>query len=79
MIDDMLVGDAAVHAGNVTKEYVAGPIRPMADPLLEGSKAEAVGETKAGEGAASGSPWGHAKTRPGYRASFTPRGAGGPL
>jgi hypothetical protein len=25
-----------VHADNVTKENVAEPIRPMADPLLEG-------------------------------------------
>ena len=35
MINDMLVVDAVVHAGNVTKENVAEPIRPMADPLIE--------------------------------------------
>jgi predicted TIM-barrel fold metal-dependent hydrolase len=35
MINDMLVVDAVVHAGNVTKENVAEPIQPMADPLLE--------------------------------------------
>ena len=35
MIDDMLVVDAVVHAANVTKENVAEPIQPMADPLLE--------------------------------------------
>jgi uncharacterized protein len=36
MINDMLVVDAVVHAGNVTKENVAEPIQPMADSLLEG-------------------------------------------
>jgi predicted TIM-barrel fold metal-dependent hydrolase len=35
MIDDMLVVDAVVHAVNVTKENVAEPVRPMADPLIE--------------------------------------------
>src|SRR5918999_2056846 len=35
MIDDMLVVDAVVHAGNVTRENVAEPIQPMADPLIE--------------------------------------------
>jgi hypothetical protein len=36
MIDDMLVGDAVVHADNVTKENVAGPIRPMAESAARG-------------------------------------------
>jgi uncharacterized protein len=36
MIDGMLVVDGVVHAGNVTKENVAEPVQPMADPLLEG-------------------------------------------
>jgi uncharacterized protein len=35
MINGMLVVDAVVHAANVTKENVAEPIQPMADPLLE--------------------------------------------
>jgi uncharacterized protein len=35
MINGMLVVDAVVHASNATKENVAPPIQPMADPLLE--------------------------------------------
>ncbi|MDQ3893895.1 MAG: amidohydrolase family protein [Actinomycetota bacterium] len=35
MINDMLVVDAAVHAANGSKENIAEPILPMADPLLE--------------------------------------------
>jgi hypothetical protein len=36
MIDDMLVVDAAAHAINASRENVAAPIQPMAEPLLEG-------------------------------------------
>jgi uncharacterized protein len=35
MINGTLVVDATVHAVNATKENVAPPIQPMADPLLE--------------------------------------------
>jgi predicted TIM-barrel fold metal-dependent hydrolase len=35
MINDTLVVDAVVHAVNASRENVAEPIRPMADPLLE--------------------------------------------
>ena len=35
MINDMLVVDPAVHAANGSKENIAEPILPMADPLLE--------------------------------------------
>jgi predicted TIM-barrel fold metal-dependent hydrolase len=35
MIEDMLVVDAVVHAANVTKENVAEPLQPMAEPLME--------------------------------------------
>jgi predicted TIM-barrel fold metal-dependent hydrolase len=36
MVNDMLVVDAVVHATNATRENVAPPIQPMAEPLLEG-------------------------------------------
>src|SRR5919198_4829175 len=35
MINDTLVIDAVVHAANASRDNVAPPIAPMADPLLE--------------------------------------------
>jgi predicted TIM-barrel fold metal-dependent hydrolase len=35
MIEDMLVVDAVVHAANATRENVAAPLQPMAEPLME--------------------------------------------